>query len=33
MPPLGSAKPDLEAIALIEHWIEQDLKESREIEP
>lgn len=33
MPPLGSAKPDLEAIALIEHWIEQDLKENREIEP
>jgi hypothetical protein len=33
MPPLGSAKPDLEAIALIEHWIEQDLKENREKQP
>ena len=30
MPPLGSAKADLEAIALIEHWIEQDLKNYRE---
>jgi hypothetical protein len=26
MPPLGTARPDLEAIALIERWIEQDLK-------
>ena len=26
MPPLGSVKPDLEAIALIERWIDQDLK-------
>ena len=33
MPPLGSAQPDLEAIALIEHWIEQDLKENRGKEP
>jgi hypothetical protein len=28
MPPLGTAKPDLEAIALIERWIEQDLNTS-----
>jgi hypothetical protein len=33
MPPLGSAKPDLEAIALIEHWIEQDLKENKGKDP
>jgi hypothetical protein len=33
MPPLGSAQPDLEAIALIEHWIEQDLKENKGKDP
>ena len=33
MPPLGSAHADLEAIALIEHWIEQDLKNHREQKP
>jgi hypothetical protein len=33
MPPLGSAVPDLEAIALIEHWIEQDLKNNQETTP
>jgi phytoene dehydrogenase-like protein len=32
-PPLGSAQPDLEAIALIEHWIEQDLKENKGKDP
>jgi hypothetical protein len=30
MPPLGSAIPDLEAIVLIEYWIEQDLKNNQE---
>ena len=30
MPPLGTAKPDLEAIALLERWIGQDLKNDRE---
>ena len=30
MPPLGSAIPDLEAIVLIEYWIEQDLKNKQE---
>jgi Planctomycete cytochrome C len=33
MPPLGSAKPDLQAIALIEQWIERDLNEPREQKP
>jgi hypothetical protein len=33
MPPLGSAQPDLEAIALIEHWIEQDLIENKGKDP
>lgn len=33
MPPLGSAIPDLEAITLIENWIEQDLKDNQETTP
>jgi len=33
MPPLGSAVPDLDAIGLIEHWIEQDLKNNQETTP
>jgi hypothetical protein len=33
MPPLGTVKPDLEAIALIERWIERDLNDSRENTP
>lgn len=33
MPPLGTAKPDQEAIALIEKWINEDLKNQREILP
>ncbi len=33
MPPLGTAKPDLEAIALLERWIKQDLDNYREQEP
>jgi len=33
MPPLGTAKPDLEAIALVERWIEHDLKNPRETAP
>jgi hypothetical protein len=33
MPPLGTAKPDLEAIALLERWIEQDLDNDREQKP
>jgi Planctomycete cytochrome C len=33
MPPLGSAVADLEAIVLIEYWIEQDLKNSQETTP
>ena len=33
MPPLGTAKPDLEAIALLERWIEQDLGNDREHKP
>ena len=30
MPPLGTALPDLEAIALIERWIANDLSQTRE---
>jgi hypothetical protein len=33
MPPLGSAIADLDAIGLIEHWIEQDLKNNQETTP
>ena len=33
MPPLGTAKPDLEAIALLERWIQQDLNDDRELKP
>jgi hypothetical protein len=33
MPPLGTARPDLEAIALIERWIEHDLNDPRENTP
>jgi hypothetical protein len=33
MPPLGTAKPDLEAIALLERWIQEDLTDVREQEP
>lgn len=33
MPPLGSAIPDLEAITLIEYWIDQDLKNNQETMP
>ena len=30
MPPLGTALPDVEAVALIERWIESDLTQTRE---
>jgi hypothetical protein len=33
MPPLGTAKPDLEAIALIERWITEDLHDTVEEKP
>jgi hypothetical protein len=33
MPPLGTVKPDLEAIALIERWVEHDLNDTRENTP
>jgi hypothetical protein len=33
MPPLGTAKPDLEAIALIERWIQNDLNQDWEKKP
>jgi hypothetical protein len=33
MPPLGSAKPDLEAVALIERWINEDMKNHQERTP
>ena len=33
MPPLGTAKPDLEAIALIERWIRNDLSHTMEYTP
>lgn len=33
MPPLGTAQPDLEAIALIERWIRNDLNVNRENSP
>jgi hypothetical protein len=33
MPPLGTAQPDLEAIALLERWIQNDLNDDRELKP
>ncbi len=33
MPPLGTAKPDLTAIALIARWIHEDLKTPEETSP
>jgi hypothetical protein len=33
MPPLGSAQPDLEALALFERWITEDLNTPRETTP
>lgn len=33
MPPLGTARPDLEAIALIERWIAEDLNDTEEGKP
>ena len=33
MPPLGTAKPDLEARALLERWIQEDHNEDREQKP
>ena len=33
MPPLGTAMPDEQALALIERWINDDLKTSKETAP